>query len=123
MPDYLHGDPIPVEYMTAKVHALFINVAGQADSRSSYQTPFDTDAWFKTHGPGDTRPLLEAVIAALRAEGVTTFGATGYCFGGKYAIDLARENVTKAIAISHPGLLELPADFEAWPVSTVDGRH
>jgi dienelactone hydrolase len=112
-----------VDYLTAKVHALFIDLAGQADSRSNYQTPFDSDAWLRTHGPTDTRPLLDAVIAALRSEGVTAFGATGYCFGGKYAVDLARENVTKAIAISHPGLLELPADFEARPVSIVGGRR
>jgi dienelactone hydrolase len=68
--------------------------------------------WIAKHGPEVTRPTLDAVIAALKAEGVTTFDATGYCFGGKYALDLAIENVTKAIAISHPSLLQIPADFE-----------
>jgi dienelactone hydrolase len=44
---------------------------------------------------------------------VTTFGAVGYCFGARYAVDLALENTTKAIAMAHPSLLQVPADFEA----------
>jgi hypothetical protein len=38
----------------------------------------DISAWFKTHGPADTRPHLDAVITALRAEGVSPFGVTSY---------------------------------------------
>jgi dienelactone hydrolase len=64
------------------------------------------------HTQADTRPILDAVINALKAEGVTTFGATGYCFGARYAVDLAIDNVTKAIVIAHPSLLNVPDDFE-----------
>jgi dienelactone hydrolase len=48
----------------------------------------------------------------LKAEGVTTFGTTGYCFGARYAVDLAIENVTKAIVITHPSMMKVPEDFE-----------
>jgi dienelactone hydrolase len=83
---------------------------------SSQQCPqknFDVMGWLNNgHGQADTRPILDAVIDALKAEGVTTFGATGYCFGARYAVDLAIDNVTKAIVIAHPSLLNVPDDFE-----------
>jgi dienelactone hydrolase len=68
--------------------------------------------WFPSHGADVTHKPLRAVIAALQEQGVTTFGATGYCFGARYAFDLAFENVTAAIVVSHPSLLNAPADFE-----------
>ena len=78
----------------------------------STQSTFKLKEWFSKHGPEQTRPPLDAVIVALRKEGVTLFGATGYCFGGRYSVDLALEGVTKAIAIAHPSLLQVPGDFE-----------
>lgn len=65
VPDYLNGDPIP------------------PDALNPGQT-FDIMKWFPTHTQEFTRPTLDKVIAALKEEGVTTFGATGYCFGGAY---------------------------------------
>lgn len=76
------------------------------------QKNFDIYSWFGKHGAAETRPPLDAVIKALRTGGATVFGATGYCFGGRYAVDLALDDVTTAIAMSHPSLLQLPADFE-----------
>jgi len=94
VPDYLHGDAIPADAM------------GPGKN-------FDIGAWFgNNHGQEGTRPILDAVIKALKEQGITAFGATGYCFGGRYAVDLALENITKAIVISHPSLLEVPGDFE-----------
>jgi dienelactone hydrolase len=69
-------------------------------------------AWLGKHNAEFTQPIIDAVLDGLRAEGVTTFGATGYCFGGKYAVELAIKNVTKAIVISHPSLLQIPEDWE-----------
>jgi dienelactone hydrolase len=70
--------------------------------------------WFTkgNHGPAGTRPILDAVISALKADGVATFGATGYCLGARSCMDLAVENVTKVIVISHPSALNVPEDFE-----------
>jgi hypothetical protein len=61
---------------------------------------YDWKPWAARHGPEVTRPAIDKVVAALRAEGVTTFGAIGYCFGGKWAMVLAQENLTKAIVLN-----------------------
>jgi dienelactone hydrolase len=45
--------------------------------------PFDREKWHESHGSAQTRPSIDQVIAALKREGVTSFAATGYCFGGK----------------------------------------
>ncbi|EPQ56721.1 dienelactone hydrolase endo-1,3,1,4-beta-D-glucanase [Gloeophyllum trabeum ATCC 11539] len=95
IPDYLHGDPVPLD----------------AFSGSS---SFNIGDWFKTHGEADTRPLLDKVIAALKEQGVTEFGATGYCFGARYAFDLAFEGIVKAVAVAHPSLLKVPDDLEKY---------
>jgi len=92
IPDYLNGDPIAPDAF------------GKPD--------FDIMKWFANHGYEQTRPPLDAVINALKAKGITTFAATGYCFGGKYAVILAQENGVKAISISHPSLLDVPGDFD-----------
>ncbi|KAJ6568382.1 dienelactone hydrolase endo-1,3,1,4-beta-D-glucanase [Mycena vulgaris] len=94
LPDYLHGDPIPVAAMEAG--------------------NFDIGKWFGTHGTTDTRPLLDKVIAALKADGVTSFGAVGYCFGGRYVFDLAFDGVISSAAVAHPSLLQVPADLEKY---------
>jgi dienelactone hydrolase len=110
VPDYLHGDAIPADAMGPGVSDRIFSCAF---SLTSLQKNFDIGAWFgNNHGQEGTRPILDAVIKALKEQGITAFGATGYCFGGRYAVDLALENITKAIVISHPSLLEVPGDFE-----------
>jgi len=52
--------------------------------RRTYQSNFDLMKWFVNHGQDKTRPSLDKVIASLKEQGVTAFGATGYCFGGLY---------------------------------------
>lgn len=34
------------------------------------------------HSQAATRPILDKVVSALQADGVTRFATTGYCFGG-----------------------------------------
>ncbi|KAF8141932.1 alpha/beta-hydrolase [Boletus edulis] len=75
---------------------------------------FDLLAWLAKHGKDATRPPLDKVIAALKERGVTQFAATGYCFGGRYAFDLAFDNVLKVAAVAHPSLLTVPSDLEAF---------
>ena len=94
---------------------------------------YDLTAWLGRHESKETRPPLDEVIEALKAEGVDAFGATGYCFGGmflfpsvkacsfrynfplvaRYVFDLAFDNVIKVAVVSHPSLLEVPDDLEA----------
>ncbi|KAJ7484531.1 dienelactone hydrolase endo-1,3,1,4-beta-D-glucanase [Mycena latifolia] len=93
-PDYLHGDPVPADAM------IGVN--------------FDFKNWLVTHGAADTRPPLDKVIAALQADGVKSFGAVGYCMGGRYVFDLAFDGVISAAATAHPSLLQAPADLEKY---------
>ena len=68
--------------------------------------------WFPNHGAEQTRPALDKVVAALKAEGVTSFAAVGFCFGGRYVWDLAYDDVIKVAATAHPSLIQIPADLE-----------
>ncbi|KAG2346806.1 alpha/beta-hydrolase [Suillus weaverae] len=92
--DYLNGDSLPTDIMNSP--------------------SFDLKAWLAKHGNEHTRPSLDKVIAALKEEGVTKFGATGYCFGGRYTFDLAFENAIQCSVVSHPSLLKVPDDLETY---------
>ncbi|KAJ7676701.1 Alpha/Beta hydrolase protein [Mycena polygramma] len=96
VPDLFNGSPAPLEIIEP----------GAA--------PYDWDVWVLDHGPEQTRPPLDAVIAALKADGVTEFAASGYCFGGRYTFDLAFDRVIKVAIIAHPGLLKTPEDLETY---------
>jgi len=91
-PDYLNGDPV-----------------SEADMGSP---DFNLGKWFVNHGQDKTRPVLDGVISALKEQGVTSFAAVGYCFGGRYVFDLAFENIIKVAATAHPSMLQVPADLE-----------
>jgi len=89
IPDYLNGDPAPVD----------------ADPS------FNMTAWLLNHGEGQTTPTLFAAIEGIRKEGFTEFASTGYCFGGLYSTRLAQENIVKVATMAHPALLTVPDDF------------
>lgn len=91
--DYLNSDPVPADAL------------GPGGN-------FDLQTWFTAHGPVQTRPPLDKVIAALKEEGVTKLAAVGYCFGGRYVFDLAFDNVIKVAAVAHPSLIQVPEDIE-----------
>ncbi|KAF8579948.1 alpha/beta-hydrolase [Ramaria rubella] len=91
-PDYLNGDPVPEAIMGAPA--------------------FDIPSWLVNHGSEKTRPVLDDVIRALKEQGVTSFAATGYCFGGRYVFDLSFDNLIKVGATAHPSLLKIPEDLE-----------
>ncbi|KAJ4475493.1 hypothetical protein J3R30DRAFT_3671286 [Lentinula aciculospora] len=83
------------------------------DSEEKRQA-FDLPSWFGRHGPHVSRPILDKVIAALKDQGITTFAATGYCYGGRLVFDLAFENITSASIANHPSLLKSPDDLEKY---------
>ncbi|KAF8628949.1 hypothetical protein AX15_003625 [Amanita polypyramis BW_CC] len=95
-PDYFNGDPAP------------------PDALVKPEFKWEIMEWFKSHGPEQTRPPLDKVIAALKEQGVKKFGATGYCFGARYAFNLAFENVIDVVVASHPSLLKVPEDLEKY---------
>ncbi|OCH96371.1 alpha/beta-hydrolase [Obba rivulosa] len=92
-PDLFNGDPIP---------------DGAINSPS-----FDRDAWMAAHGPDSWKPAVDAVVAALEADGVTRFGTTGFCFGAPPAFYLAFSNRSHVTVLSHPSRLEV-ADLEKY---------
>ncbi|KAJ7443820.1 chlorocatechol-degradation protein [Mycena latifolia] len=96
VPDLFNGDPV------------------DENTLESGDPPFDLDKWFAVHDASQTRPPIDSVIAALKAEGVTDFAASGYCFGGRYAVDLALDGLLRVTALSHPSKLQVPADFERY---------
>ncbi|KAK7060048.1 dienelactone hydrolase endo-1,3,1,4-beta-D-glucanase [Favolaschia claudopus] len=77
---------------------------------------FDLMAWFGKgqHDQAHTRPIIDKVISALKADGVTSIGATGYCFGGRYVFDLAFDGVISVAVTAHPSMLQVPADLEKY---------
>ncbi|TFK69294.1 alpha/beta-hydrolase [Pluteus cervinus] len=93
IPDIFDGEPVP------------------PDAR--FQT-FNVPKWLKRHGKDVIRPIIDRVIAALKQQGVQEFVATGYCMGGHYVFDLAFDNIIQIAAVSHPTLLQSPADFEKY---------
>ncbi|KAJ7133255.1 dienelactone hydrolase endo-1,3,1,4-beta-D-glucanase [Mycena epipterygia] len=96
MPDLFNGDPIPAAVLEP----------GAA--------PFDWQAWLVRHGAEPTRPLIDAVVSALKVDGVTAIAATGYCFGGRYVFDLAFEGIIQVASVAHPSLLKVPDDLETY---------
>ncbi|TFK25108.1 dienelactone hydrolase endo-1,3,1,4-beta-D-glucanase [Coprinopsis marcescibilis] len=95
IPDYLNGDFVAADAL---------------DPGSQ----FDLGAWFAKHGASETRPPLDRVTAGLKEQGVTSFGATGYCFGGRYVFDLGFDNVISAAVVNHPSLLKSPEDLQKY---------
>ncbi|KAL2918585.1 hypothetical protein HK105_201986 [Polyrhizophydium stewartii] len=69
-------------------------------------------SFFSRHGPKETMPLLDAVIADLRAShGVEHLGAVGYCWGGRFSAMLGAQGKVSAFVAAHPSNLALPADL------------
>jgi len=98
-PDLFKDDPIPLSAM---------------DQIGS----FDVTTWIGKHGREVTRSIINSFIAGLQERGITAYGATGYCFGGRYVFDLAFDNVIKVAVVAHPSLLEKPADLEKYVASS-----
>ena len=46
--------------------------------------------WLPGHTPEHTGKRVRTVIDALKAKGITVFGATGYCYGGMMLISCDR---------------------------------
>ncbi|KAJ7122331.1 alpha beta-hydrolase [Mycena epipterygia] len=96
MPDLFNGDPVPGAVLEP----------GAA--------PFDWQTWLTRHSAEPTRPLIDAVVTALKADGVAAIAATGYCFGGRYVFDLAFDGIIQVASVAHPSLLKVPVDLETY---------
>jgi dienelactone hydrolase len=73
---------------------------------------FDFGAWLGRNGANVTEPVIRKVITALREQGVKRFGALGYCYGARLVFNLGFDNELDVLVVSHPSLLQIPADLE-----------
>ncbi len=90
IPDILNGDPV-------------IN----------FNDPnFDRDAWLARHTNDSWVEPVDKVVAALKAEGVTRIGTTGFCFGGPVAFYIAFKHGSHVTVVNHPARLAVPDDLE-----------
>lgn len=93
-PDLFNGTPAPGD----------INVPG-----------FNTTAFLNMHGPKQTDPIVAAGLAYLRSLGVTRIGATGYCFGGRYAFRAGAAKGNSSSTSTSTGIGGAHAVFAAHP--------
>jgi len=85
-PELFEGDPVaPDAFTTGK---------------------FDYSLWVTKHTPEHTGKRVSQLIEGLKGQGVTIFGATGYCYGARLTFDLAFENIIKAAVVTHPSLFK-----------------
>ncbi|THH00654.1 hypothetical protein EW026_g1919 [Hermanssonia centrifuga] len=73
---------------------------------------FNLGEWFTRNGPDYTEPQVRKVVAALKADGITKIGATGYCYGARTAFNLAFEN-EKYLAEAKAPLLINSCEFDS----------
>ena len=99
MPDLYKGDPVSIDAFNTGT--------------------FDGPTWFANHPLDEVDERVRAVIDALKTEGVTRFGAVGYCFGARPAFNLAFTGEIHVVAVSHPSLLTIPDDIQVTLLLTV----
>ena len=73
---------------------------------------FDRVQWQARHGPDSWKSIVDNVVEALKAQGVTRIGTSGYCFGAPPAFYLALKNESHVTVLSHPSRLTYPDDLE-----------
>uniref|UniRef100_A0A7N0UPR5 Dienelactone hydrolase domain-containing protein n=1 Tax=Kalanchoe fedtschenkoi TaxID=63787 RepID=A0A7N0UPR5_KALFE len=61
--------------------------------------------WIKEHGTDKGFEDAKSVIEAIKAKGVTTIGASGYCWGAKVVTDLAKYGHIDAAVLCHPAFV------------------
>ncbi|TDL21686.1 alpha/beta-hydrolase [Rickenella mellea] len=94
MPDYFHGDGLPANAMN--------------------DDKFDRAAWMAKHAPETAKPVVDAVVNALKEKGITRFGTLGYCYGAIFVFSLGIENITHVSVVAHPSRIAVPDDLQKY---------
>ncbi|KAF3457219.1 hypothetical protein FNV43_RR01876 [Rhamnella rubrinervis] len=85
VPDFFHGDPF------------------HGDPYVPENADRPITVWLKDHGTGFEEAKL--VIEALKSKGFSAIGASGFCWGGKVVVELAKSDFIQAAVILHPALV------------------
>ncbi|KAK9463360.1 dienelactone hydrolase family-domain-containing protein [Lipomyces oligophaga] len=88
VPDILKGDPVPWDYFDKL-------------------QDFDLGTWLTKHPKEVTEPIVEAVLAGIKADySPTSIAAIGYCYGAKYVVRLLGAGKIDAGGIAHPSFVD-----------------
>ncbi|KAI0030031.1 Alpha/Beta hydrolase protein [Vararia minispora EC-137] len=85
----------------------------------------DREGWLARHSPAHNLARFKGVLDALRRQGVTRFGATGYCYGGRLVFDLvfAGEIHKYARTAAAPLLINACSDDRQYPREKQDAAR
>ncbi|KAF8989649.1 hypothetical protein BDQ17DRAFT_1434312 [Cyathus striatus] len=76
---------------------------------------FDLPGWLRLHTIEKSQAPLDSVVSELKSQGVTSIGATGYCYGGqKIRVQPCIPNAISVAVCSHPSFLNAPDDLEKY---------
>lgn len=85
VPDFFYGDP-------------FVPGSGE--------NPFaGFQDWKKNHGPEKSFEDSKKIIEVLKSRGISSIGASGFCWGAKLVVELTKEEVLKAGVLLHPAFV------------------
>ncbi|CAL5003127.1 unnamed protein product [Urochloa decumbens] len=97
VPDFFHGDPYN-------------------DSRILSE-------WLKSHSPVKAAQDAKALFASLKKDR-KSIGVGGYCWGGKFAAEIAKTQDVKVVVLSHPSLLTDDDMKEVkWPIEILGAQN